>query len=280
MDRGSKVRASALLAALGVIGAISVSGRAAPESSSPSKPSSASAAAPEPAIQPQAREALVRMEAYFKSLPGFRVHEDVTREQVINGDLKVQKTSTADILVRRPDGLRADVIGDDDKSHEIFFDGTKLTVYMPTKKYYVQMDAPGTLAAALDEASRYGVEFPTADFLRMASGEDFTKSVTAAGDVGPSRIAGADCEHYTYRTADVDYQLWIQNGETPLPRKLVITSKRQATQPEYAAVLAWDVAPAIAGAAFSFVPPTGAAKIALRAPLAPTNAKSQPTQQK
>jgi hypothetical protein len=218
------------------------------------------------AIDPQARDALTRMSAAVKSLPEFSVRGDITHEQVINGDLKVQKSSSADTLVRRPDHLKSDVIGDDEKSHTLFFDGKTLTLYTPARKYYAQVDAPGTIGAAVDKAqSSYGVDLPVSDFLRMAD-DDFAKGLTAAGDVGKSRVGNADCEHYAYRKADVDYQLWIDAGDKPLPRKLVITSKKEPTQPEYTAILTWDLSPKIDAAAFAFTPPEGATEIPFGAP--------------
>ena len=124
-----------------------------------------------PAVEPQAKDALTRMGEAFKSLPAFDVHQEITREQVINRDLKVQKSSTANILVRRPDRLKAEIVGDDDESRSFFYDGKTLTVYEPGKKYYAETPAPNTLGAMLDMAeSNYGIEFPTPDLLRVASG--------------------------------------------------------------------------------------------------------------
>jgi hypothetical protein len=219
----------------------------------------------ESAVDPGAKDALTRMGARLKSLSVFAIDESITREQVINGDLKVQKSSSAHVLVHRPDGLKADVSGDDGKSHSIFFDGKTMTVYMPRQSYYAQMDAPGPVGAAMDKAEdAYGVDFPASDFLRMASGEDLSDKLTAAGDVGESSVGGTVCEHYAYRTADVDYQLWIEEGQPdgPLPRRLVITSKKQPTQPEYTAVLTWDVSPTVYASSFKFTPPEGTTKIA------------------
>jgi hypothetical protein len=229
----------------------------------------------ESAVDPQARDALKRMSEYFKSLPGFSAHEEVTREQVINGDLKVQKASTADILVRRPDHLKAVVVGDEDKSYSTYFDGKTLTLVLPTPNYYAQMDAPGNIGAAIDKAeSEYGVEFPAPNFLRLISGTDFASSLTAAGYVGKSKVGDDDCEHYAYRTADVDYQVWIQNGDRPLARKLVITSKKLPTQPEYSSTLTWDLSPKLDDESFAFAPPPGATKIPFGSP--PTQLKKQP----
>ncbi|HXN33875.1 MAG TPA: DUF2092 domain-containing protein [Polyangiaceae bacterium] len=265
MSKWSSGRASVLVfPALVMFPALILSGGPAHAAGQPA----GGAPARESAIDPQAKDALTRMSDAFKSLPAFSVHEDITREQVLNGDLKVQKSSSADVIVRRPDRLKASVVGDDDKKRAIFFDGKTVTLYMPTRNYYARMDAPGTIGAAIDTAeSRYGLDFPAPDFLRMASGEDFAKGLTAAGEVGKSRVGNTDCEHYAYRSADVDYQLWVETGDKPpLPRKLVITSKKDPTQPEYTAIVTWDLAPTIDDAAFTFRPPEGATEIAFGTP--------------
>ncbi|HXX65648.1 MAG TPA: DUF2092 domain-containing protein [Polyangiaceae bacterium] len=249
----------ALVVVLATLGPSAGTGLAATRAAAPA--AAPAAPAHESNIDPAARDALTRMSNYLRSLQAFSIHEDVTSEQVIDGDMKVQKSTVADVRFRRPDRLKAEVLGDDDKNHTIYFDGNTVTVYLPAHNYYAQMDSPGDLGSALDAAeSRYGIEFPTPDFLRTASREDLADGLTAAGYVGASRIAGVDCEHYAYRTAEVDYQLWFEKGGS-LPRKLVITSKKEPAQPEYSAAMTWDVSPKIEDAAFVFTPPQGATKI-------------------
>ncbi len=232
-----------------------------------------------PAVDPQAKEALTRMGEAFKALPAFGLHQEITREQVIDGDLKVQKSSTADILVRRPDRMKADIVGDDDKSHSLFYDGKTLTVFVPANNYYAQTAAPNTIGATIDmAASTYGVDFPTPDLLRAASGEDFSEGLTAAGYVGKSRVGDDECDHYAYRNAEVDYQLWIETGDKALPRKFVITSKKDPAEPEYTAVNTWNLSPKVDDAAFVFTPPEGATKIPMGAVKPAPAGKPQTTQ--
>jgi hypothetical protein len=251
----------------------------APVSSVAATKAAAAPVAKEADIDPQALDALKRMSDFYGSLSEFGLHEEITREQVINGDLKVQKNSTAEVLARRPDHLKAVVVADDDKSHAFYFDGKTFTLYMPAKNYFAQADLPGTTIAALDTVeSRYGVEFPTPDFLHMASGEDFTHGLSAAGFVGKSHVGDTECDHYAYRSADVDYQVWIANGQ-PLPLKLVVTSKKIPAAPEYTAVMTWDLKPKIDDASFVFSPPQGATKIPFGSPPA-AGKKAQPQPQK
>jgi hypothetical protein len=152
---------------------------------------------------------------------------------------------------------------------------------MPVQNYYAQLETSGPIAAALDPVeSRYGVEFPTPDFLQMTSGDEFSRDLTAAGFVGKSHVDGADSDHYAYRTADVDYQIWIARGDKPLPLKLVITSKKQPAQLEYTALMTWDLAPKIQDATFAFAPPAGASKVAFGAPPAAQGKKAPPQPQR
>jgi hypothetical protein len=265
MRNWSRVRASFILpAALILSPALVLSSSA---GLAATKATTAATPAKEPAIDPQAKEALTRMSDYVKSLSSFSLHELSSRDQVINNDLKVQKTAVADVSVRRPDRFKAVIEGDDGKDHTLLYDGKTLTAYMPSLKYYAQTNVTGSIADAVDTAeARYGVEFPSTDFLRMVGGEDFTKDLTAAGYVGPSRVFEVPCEHYAYRTQDVDYQLWIQKGDKPLPLKIVITSKKQPTQPQYTAIMTWDTSQKFDDALFAFTPPAGTAQIPFGAP--------------
>jgi hypothetical protein len=59
----------------------------------------------------------------------------------------------------------------------------------------------------------------------------------------------------------VDWQIWIERGERPVPRKLVVTSTDQKTQPQHQVVMRWDLAPHLDERTFTFVPPQDAHRI-------------------
>ena len=79
--------------------------------------------------------------------------------------------------------------------------------------------------------------------------------------VGKGVVDGARCDHLAFRSQDVDWQIWIQEGPNPLPRKYVITSTQVAGTPQFVTVMKWNTAPAVTGATFAFTPPRGASKI-------------------
>jgi hypothetical protein len=81
------------------------------------------------------------------------------------------------------------------------------------------------------------------------------------------------CDHYAFRQEESDWQLWVERSATPLPRKLVITTTGEAAQPQFVAVLTWNLTPQFDDAMFTFVPPADAHKIALREVATPTPGK-------
>jgi hypothetical protein len=61
----------------------------------------------------------------------------------------------------------------------------------------------------------------------------------------------------------VDFQVWVADGDKPLPQRVVITYKKDKGQPQFRALFSdWNLAPAITDATFSAKPPEGAAKVA------------------
>ena len=62
-------------------------------------------------------------------------------------------------------------------------------------------------------------------------------------------------EHYAFRQKDVDWELWIEQGARPVPRKLVITTTSEKSRPQHATVMNWDLSPKFEDQLFTFVPP-------------------------
>ena len=79
--------------------------------------------------------------------------------------------------------------------------------------------------------------------------------------VGPARIGGVETDQYAYSSGDVDWQVWIERGDKPLPRKIVITSLFDETDPQFSAIMSWNTAPGLKDADFTFTPPPNATSI-------------------
>jgi hypothetical protein len=213
------------------------------------------------AVDPQAMAALNRMSDYLKTLKTFRITSEVSKDELVDTNMKIQKSASNEITVQLPDRLHAHVAGDE-QDLQFIYDGKTLTLYDDAGKHYATAPAPPTVARTLDAIrARYGIVFPLADFIEMSAQENLLQNITAAGYIGTSRIDGVECDHVAIRQSDVDWQVWIEKSETPLPRKVVITTKTQPTQPQYIATLKWDTTSSIDSSLFTFTPPADAVRI-------------------
>ncbi|MGA7120695.1 MAG: DUF2092 domain-containing protein [Polyangiaceae bacterium] len=235
----------------------------------PKNPRTKPATEAAPAVDPRVRESLARMGAFVKTLHEFSIHAETTKDEIVQNDYKVKKSATVDLTVRNPDRLRASAVGDDE-NREFFYDGKTLTIYSPAQKLYATMDSPPTIAATLDAAkAHYDLELPLADLLYLATGDDLGKNAIEAGFIGPSRVGGVDCEHLALRSPEVDWQIWIEKGDKPLPRRVVITTRNEPTAPQYSAIVSWNLLPKVDDGMFSFKAPDGASAVPiLPAPVA------------
>ena len=89
-------------------------------------------------------------------------------------------------------------------------------------------------------AKKYGLEIPLADLFLMGTDRFDTKSITEAIYVGPQVIGGVLCDQLAFRQPGVDWQICIERGKAPLPRKLVVTgTDGDPAQPVRRSILTW-----------------------------------------
>ncbi len=217
--------------------------------------------AAKPAVDPDAIAALQRMGAFLRDQQKFSVRASVTTDDLLASGQKVQFGGTVELLVRRPDRLRMNVRGDRRDEH-IYYDGKSFTIFCERLGYYASFDAPGTLAELKDVTEkRYGIDLPLADLFYWGTEHDGTSDITAASVVGVSTVEGTACDHYAFRQKDVDWELWIEQGPRPLPRKMVITTTSEKSRPQHGMVLSWDLSPQLSEDLFTFAPPPEAHRI-------------------
>lgn len=210
----------------------------------------------------KAIEALTAMGNYLRTLKAFAVHVETTKDEVLLDGQKIQFGGTLDYTVQPPHRLRAELRSD--RQQRVFvYDGTTITQFAPRVGYYASIAAPGTIGEALVVADqKYGVQIPLADLFFWGTDKSGLGDIKSAAYLGPATIGGLACDHYAFRQDDVDWQLWLRQGKQPLPCKMVITTTQEPSQPQYSAVLKWNLAPKIDGTTFRFVPPKGASEIA------------------
>jgi hypothetical protein len=217
-------------------------------------------------LEPAAIGALEKMGSYLRSLSAYEIAASVQKELVLENGLKVQMEESANLVARRPDRLTLQV-SSERKERKFFYNGRQFTLWAPRMNSYATVVAPPTiweLITKLEE--KFGIEMPLVDLLKWGTEESRIKDITIAMELGKAKVGGADCTHYGFRQEGLDWQIWIQNGNYPLPRKLVLTTTTDEARPQYQAVFTWNLAPAFNDTDFTFNPPPGAQRIVFAQP--------------
>lgn len=184
--------------------------------------------------------------------------------EVVTPELqKIQFTSSGEMKMNRPDKLRirrtggyADV--------ELVYDGKTVSLYGNNAKSYVQADLAGTIDQMINTLqARSGAGMPGADLLLSNSYDELMANVLEASHIGQGVVDGVECEHLAFRGPDTDWQIWIEPGAKPVPRKFVITSKTLTGAPQYTLKMKDWKTDANADGDFAFKPPADATKVAL-----------------
>jgi hypothetical protein len=215
-----------------------------------------------PAGAEEAKPILKAMADYVRSQQTIEVTFDSDIEIITPQLEKIQFTNSGKMLMSRPDKLRASRVGGYAEV-ELFFDGKTVSVFGKSINGYTQFDAPGTvdqLVAALREG--YGVALPGADLLLVNLYDTLIAGVQESKHIGRGVIDGLECEHLAFRNFDTDWQLWVEAGKQPIPRKMVITSKTMNNAPQYTLrIKSWKTGVQPPREAFTFTPPAGAKKL-------------------
>lgn len=212
-------------------------------------------------VDPQASAALEGMGRYLRSLKAFTVHGAATIDVVDENDRKARVPGTVDYKVQVPDGLQMDVQGPH-KHRQLFFDGKRMTLWAPDVKYYATVDAPPTIGELLARAEeRYGITLPLADLFLWGTDRAPLSSVRSGKLGGHDTVDGAACTRYVFQQPGVEWEVCIQDGDKPLPRRLVITDTEDPARPQFINTLTWDTAPKLAKGGFTFTPPKDAHRI-------------------
>ena len=217
-----------------------------------------------PAVEPAAAEAVARMGDYIKTLSAFSIQAETSTDEVLFAGPKVQYGGSLDLTYRSPDRLRMRVVRDDQDDQEFFYDGSNIFLWIEAKKAWASSPSTGTVADAIAQVeAKHDVSFPLGDLLSRAVRKDLLTHVEAGIMVGTGRVGGVDCEHLGFHQAGADWQLWIEKGDRPLPRKLVITTLDEPSQPQHEVVMTWNLSPKVDNAMFTFAPPEGAERIVI-----------------
>lgn len=209
-----------------------------------------------------ARKILKAMSDFVANQKVFSIAFDSDIEVITTELQKLQFTSSGEILLSRPDKLRATRTGGY-SDVQFFFDGKTFTVLDKDRNAFAQSASVGSIDQLVGRLrDEFFVEAPGADLLLSGVYENLIEEVLDAQHIGQGVIDGVECEHLAFRNQDTDWQIWVEIGPRPIPRKYVITSKAVTGGPQYTLrIKDWKSDAQIAADAFAFSQPANAKKV-------------------
>ncbi|QIK95363.1 DUF2092 domain-containing protein [Sphingomonas sp. HDW15A] len=202
------------------------------------------------------------MSAYLMSLKTAGVTSNGSLDVVTEEGQRIQLDGVAKYKIRKPNGFMID-FDSNQKKRQFYYDGKNFTVFAPVQGFYAQIPAPATnketLAMIYD---KFGLELPLEDLFRWnEAGSERVDQLKSAFPIGTATIDGVLTNHYAFREGDADWEIWIEPGDKPLPRKLVIVDRTDEARPTFTARLDWTVNPTFSDSDFAFKPDANAKRI-------------------
>jgi hypothetical protein len=248
----------------------------------PQKAADKSAAAGAPAAtesQRQARAILARMAEFLGKTPRFSVSVRGAYDAVQESGQKIEFGETRKVTLSRPENrLRVEGEHSDGTKLLTVFNGKEITLVDGRSNVYATAPQSGSLDESIIHFVRdLGVRLPLAAMLLSRLPAELDERVRSIDYVEKTSLYGAPAHHLAARGDGVDFQIWIADGDKPLPQRVVLTYRDAPGEPQFWALLAdWNLAPAITDATFSASIPKGAQRVAFVGQLARQAAAQQP----
>ena len=209
------------------------------------------------------RETVKKMSDFLASQQTLSFDLDTNLQVVTADGQKLDIASSASLAVARPDKVHAIRRGGF-ASTELVFDGKTLSIANLETNTYGQADFAGGIDQLITELrDTYGRPLPAADLLSAGVADLLLTDVTDVKDLGAGVIRGEVCDHFAFRKADVDFQLWVAQGDTPRPCRFSVDSVAVAGAPSYTIEISnWGKGAATAD--FAFMAPEGATKVDIK----------------
>lgn len=207
---------------------------------------------------PAAIAELKRATTFLAGLPRFQFAATVAYDVIQKDGRRLQFEKQGGVSLQRPDRFSADVHLDDGRHRQFWYDGKTVSIAEFSKKLHTQSKAPPTIDGMLDMLEGvFNDPMPLADLLYNDLGP-LEERALEADIVGDSLIDGRPCTHLAFRGETVDWQMWVEQGDRPFIRKVVVSYREQPGTPQYAAWLDdWQTPEQFSDDRFRFTVPAG-----------------------
>ncbi len=228
----------------------------------------------------QAIDAFKRMSQHLKNAKTLSFTTAGLREVADASGIKTLQSRIGMVVVQRPDRFYARALRDDGWEVQVWFDGASLSIAVSGAKgaRYAAIAAPkgaktidGILDHLIDE---YDYVLQLGDLLYSDVYGTLGDALLSAVHLGRKLVGGRLCHHLSLEFPGADAQLWVQDGDDPVPCRWAFTLRDEPSEPLFVSSFdSWVSNPSVDTARFRFVAPAGATKMEMKDLLAQASAR-------
>jgi len=207
-------------------------------------------------IEEEVLEIFTRFTDYLAKLKEFRVTAEFGFDVLQESGQMIEFGSHQNVTIQRPNHFRVDFARRDGVNGSVVYDGKEVVLFNPDEAVYAKAPFKGEIDDALDFLSEeLHRPIPLRDFFESNPGDVLTDKIESGIYVEESTLAGVLCDHLAMRNDRVDFQIWIAQGDEPLPRRIIITYKNEEGQPQFwGQFMKWETSPKINDGTFTYTP--------------------------
>jgi hypothetical protein len=211
----------------------------------------------------QAQEILKRMADFLKQTKQYTVTVDSEYDVVQKSGEKIEFGEVRKLTVVRPDRIRVDTESRDGRKGMLCYNGQDIVIFDAKDNVYSSERKPSDLDHLFDHfKDDLEINLPLGQVFSAGLEKVKTKKISSVSYVGEATIAGVRCDHLAGATGKVDFQIFVAQGDQPLPRRIVITYRKETGKPQFRAQISdWQLNVNVPESTFAFTPPQGAERI-------------------
>lgn len=197
------------------------------------------------------------MAEFLGGAKSFNVNVRAGYDAVQESGQKIEFGEARSVTVRRPDLMRVEVERSDGARTYAVFSGKEIMLVDMASNVYATASQPGNLDQSIVYFVRdLGMRLPMAVLLMSRLPAELNERVRSVDYVEKTRIRGTLAHHLAARTDTADFQVWVADGDRPLPLRVVISYKNAKGEPQFwADLMDWNLAPAITAPPYDATPP-------------------------
>jgi hypothetical protein len=190
-----------------------------------------------PNIDPKAAGILQDMSYYMGSQYEYTYKADMMFDDVLESKQKIQYNGEETVYLKKPDKFYAGYVTDLG-GYKLWYDAGQATLLEVPLNDFSLATLPPSVDQALNKLKEeYQFTPALSEFLFIDTYKVMTANVISGAYFGISKVMGANCHHLVFVEKEIDWQIWIEVGKRPVPRKLVITYKNMAESPQFIALI-------------------------------------------